>query len=273
MCNRLDEVWHHFVYVEQFAEERGQTKSSTTPCSPAPSRHLIIVRDDIQAAPSGMFLSFEGILSSVDNAKVNPYEKHSSQNSRSFGGTFATLGQVDDNSSIGSKTRWGLLKSIIPFSSSSTNLNRKGSPKPNSGKDLPALSNDSHLPNHLATTRPNPSETRRAPYRSLSFKFSLEWADQNKRSLGRERRVTPPRLPPMAEAYFKGRKPSTDLNVPCKPEGSAIGSSKYTGRAIAEWALLINECRNFYERRKADGVPTQHLVEIPSLSVEPFRKL
>ena len=248
-------------------------KSSTTPCSPAPSRQLIIVRDDIQAAPSGMFLSFDGILSSVDNGNVNPYEKHSSQKSSSFGGTMENMGNGEDIASGGGKNRWTLLKSIIPFSSSSNNLNRKGSPKPGSRKSPSAGADRTDVPDHLPTTETIQSEIRKIPYRSLSFKFSLEWADQNKRSSGKERRLTPPRLPPMAEPYRKGRKPLIDLNEPLKPEGSAIDSSKYAGRAIAEWALLITECRNFFERRKTEGVPTIHLVEVPSLSVEPFRKL
>ena len=110
------------------------------------------------------------------------------------------------------------------------------------------------------------------PYRSLSFKFSLEWVEKNSDSSAKERRLSPPKLPPLAEAYAEARATEIDLNQPWKPEGSAVDTSKYAGRALAEWSLLVTECKNFFERRKAEGVPSFQLVEIPSLSVEPFRK-
>ena len=60
--------------------------------------------------------------------------------------------------------------------------------------------------------------------------------------------------------------------MPLKPEGPAVGESKYAGRALAEWALLIAECHNFFERRKQEGVPDNSMVETPTLCVESFRR-
>lgn len=264
---RLEEVWQGFLHVEHHAENNGQTKPSTAPCSPAPSRQLLIVRDDIQAAPSGMFLSFEGILSTVDKAKVKPYEKHSSQSSASLSGTVENMVQGQSSPTLSGKNRWGLLKSIIPFSSSSHHPNRK-TPRAEPSTVLPV---GRHRPDQLSATNALPSERRAVPYRSLSFKFSLEWADRNKDPSGLERRLTPPRLPPLAEAY--GKETHADLYEPRKPKVSAVAPSKYAGRSIAEWGLLVAECKSFVERRRADGVPTNQLVEVPSLSVEQFRKL
>lgn len=48
--------------------------------------------------------------------------------------------------------------------------------------------------------------------------------------------------------------------------------AKYAGRALAEWALIVAECNNFVERRRAEGVPNLKLVEIPTLGVEGFRR-
>jgi hypothetical protein len=48
--------------------------------------------------------------------------------------------------------------------------------------------------------------------------------------------------------------------------------AKYAGRALAEWALVVKECNNFVERRKAEGVPSLKLMEVPTLGVESFRK-
>lgn len=47
---------------------------------------------------------------------------------------------------------------------------------------------------------------------------------------------------------------------------------KYSGMALAEWTLVVNECQNFFERRKAEGVPGDRLVETPVLTVESLRR-
>ncbi|MCJ1312362.1 hypothetical protein MMC25_006036 [Agyrium rufum] len=61
---------------------------------------------------------------------------------------------------------------------------------------------------------------------------------------------------------------------PLKPEGQVSeAASRYAGRALAEWALVIVECQNFFDRRKHEGVPGYRLVETPALGVENLRKL
>ena len=62
------------------------------------------------------------------------------------------------------------------------------------------------------------------------------------------------------------------MSRPIKPEDYAVTPSKYCGRALAEWAILVAECQTFYERRKAEGVPNIKSVETPTLGVESFRK-
>ena len=52
----------------------------------------------------------------------------------------------------------------------------------------------------------------------------------------------------------------------------AAKRAKYAGRALAEWSLVVVECNNFVERRRAEGVPGLRHVEIPTLSVEGFRR-
>lgn len=49
-------------------------------------------------------------------------------------------------------------------------------------------------------------------------------------------------------------------------------SSKYAGRALAEWAAIITEFDNFFDRRLKEGVPSDELVETPTLSVENLKK-
>jgi hypothetical protein len=57
-----------------------------------------------------------------------------------------------------------------------------------------------------------------------------------------------------------------------EPRGEAKASAKYTGRALAEWMLVVMECGSFFDRRKSEGVPGNRWVETPSLGVESFKK-
>lgn len=57
-----------------------------------------------------------------------------------------------------------------------------------------------------------------------------------------------------------------------KPVNTRVVASKYAGRALAEWAQVVSEFDNFFERRRSEGVPSDELVETPMLSVENFRK-
>ncbi|EEP82531.1 predicted protein [Uncinocarpus reesii 1704] len=56
------------------------------------------------------------------------------------------------------------------------------------------------------------------------------------------------------------------------PSNNYSFSSKYAGRALAEWSLVVSECDCFFQRRRDEGVPYDNLVEIPMLGVESFRK-
>lgn len=269
LCERLQEEWQIFLYIQQDAEKQGLAAPSTTPCSPAPNRQLLIVGDDVQAVPSAMFLSFDGILSSAGNAKANPYERHSSQ---SLGVSKASLGPMSDeyerSPGIGRK-KWGILRSIMPFSSSTNSSDRKASSRARKSRSDTSDSSSFRFPQEKESPNGSPPTS----YRSLSFKFALEWVGKDNRPIQKAQCLYPPKLPPLALEYMKGEDLDVISNQPCKPEGSAVGPSKYAGRALAEWALLIVECQNFFERRRAEGVPSTQLVEIPSLSVDPFRRV
>jgi hypothetical protein len=57
-----------------------------------------------------------------------------------------------------------------------------------------------------------------------------------------------------------------------RPEGDCAAQAKYSGRALAEWAVVLGECQSFFERRKSEGVPATKFVETPALGVEVFRR-
>ena len=273
---RLQQVYRIFLYIQDDAQRKSLAAPSTAPCSPAPGRCLEIVRNDSQMAPGGSFLTFDAILSSVSATKANPYERHNAQELAYHSNASHSRKSAEETSKPpdSSKKRWGLLKSIIPSSSS------KDRPKTNSAKDTLAASQSSPPALHgtaLASKGAMNGTAGSAPsYRALSFKISLEWIDQDINNLiaGRDRRLYPPELPLPAQLSLQSRQSEdTRDNSPLEPVGVTAGPSKYAGRALAEWAILIAECHNFFERRKAEGVPSYLLVETPTLGVDPFRRV
>lgn len=123
-------------------------------------------------------------------------------------------------------------------------------------------------------------------HRAYTFRFSLEWTQHFDRpqipsngdpsSAPRERQLLPPKLPVAAHVWLNSQVPDIGHEVqPRRPTECGIDQitqSKYAGRALAEWALIVGECNNFAERRQAEGVPGLKWVEIPTLGVEGFRR-
>lgn len=56
--------------------------------------------------------------------------------------------------------------------------------------------------------------------------------------------------------------------LPVKPVGIYSSGAVYTGRALAEWSLVVSECNSFVDRRRDEGVLGLAEVEVPSLGVE-----
>ncbi|KAL2283350.1 hypothetical protein FJTKL_09969 [Diaporthe vaccinii] len=58
-----------------------------------------------------------------------------------------------------------------------------------------------------------------------------------------------------------------------EPTGFLRQRATYTGRALAEWGIVVNECNSFVERRRDEGVCGLQEVEVPSLGVENLRRM
>ncbi|KAL6718909.1 hypothetical protein ACLMJK_003144 [Lecanora helva] len=263
LAERLQESWCQYFHVQETAKNALVAAAST----PAPGRRLLIIRNDVQPPTAGMFLSFDDILSS--SSKVNPYDKHSSTSLHSRTGRSHLANNVDsrDPASEGGKRRWNFLRSIIPNSSSSKDRSSSNHQQDDDDNSRNGSQGTLKGLNTSAEKNQAPSST----YRSLSFKFSLEWYDDYD-SGNAERRLNPPMLPPFADKAPNPQQPDGLNNGSRKPEDTVAPSSKYAGRALAEWTLIILECKNFVERRLAEGVPMYQMVETPTLGVEPFRK-
>ncbi|RDL42180.1 Uncharacterized protein BP5553_02159 [Venustampulla echinocandica] len=208
------------------------------------------------------------------------------------------------------KKRWSFVGKMIPATFSTPGSTPSPTDGPGSSPTKSQTLEEARRETALARARPThskqsstDSETPPATstHRAFSFKFSLEWSQHFERlqgqpnagggirggvgfNMGAERRLSPPRLPAAAQAWLGARLPG--LNREAMPRdanatgdsqsgsrrGTIVPSSKYTGRALAEWALVVAECNNFVERRRAEGVPSLRWVEVPTLSVEGFRR-
>jgi len=227
-------------------------------------RRLLIVKTDPTVAPNGgTFLSFDNTLEpaaarSGVSAGTNPADSASQNPPLSPGSSDSSDMDAD------SPKRFNLLRSLTMkrTTSSPKVTNRTPTASPRGGS-----------PEREAPP-PLPKEVKIPAYRPFCFKFSLEIVDRRQAALG-NLHLYPPRLPLPAQQFLVSH--SNIANEfhevqGVQPRGDAIASSRYSGRALAEWTLIVKECQAFFDRRRNEGVPYNKLVETPTLGVESFRK-
>jgi len=121
-------------------------------------------------------------------------------------------------------------------------------------------------------------EQAKADFKEAYFKFSLELVDANK---GPPKDIVyhkyPPKLPLQWQALLDDGKPDrrsveSSKSIYVGDEIMVQRSSRYAGMALAEWHLVVNECQNFFDRRRREGVPENRLVETPTLGVESLKR-
>jgi hypothetical protein len=88
--------------------------------------------------------------------------------------------------------------------------------------------------------------------------------------------INPDETPTQPTSDTWPRTPTTKNSplpeLPSQPSHDHLVPSKYAGRALAEWAHIVSECDSFFARRRDEGVPSDRVVETPTLGVESFRK-
>jgi hypothetical protein len=91
-----------------------------------------------------------------------------------------------------------------------------------------------------------------------------------------EKTIDPLQTPRLDQGPKTPRTPTTKNSplpqLPPLPSYDHLVPSKYAGRALAEWAHIVSECDSFFARRRDEGVPTDRMVETPTLGAETFRK-
>lgn len=291
---RLQSVWSLFKYFAQI-----DPLTSTAPCNPAPGRRLLIIRTD---TPN--FFSGSTMASSLSDGNLTGGPRISATPVRQTPPPLDLPASGND----ADKKKGGLLRSLMgyrgtettsqpprpaPYRRSSANSftsspsrSRSRSPEkqslegsPNSSRESlhqsrPLLS-DLDLPNARPRSELSRSRSMIAPsgHTQAHFKFSLEFVDRRPHMVPAEMGLSPPRLPLTAQFVLQ-RQPGFRPDVEARRPRSAVAVSActYAGRALAEWTLIVNECQNFFDRRRSEGVPTAFHVETPTLGIESFRR-
>ncbi len=308
---RIKSVWGHYLFLKKFADANDILPPSTAPCHPAPGRRLLIIRNDNQSPAAGLFVGFDGILgqTTTSSSQATAHKRNSSLTSLNMSET--TESSVSDaKSAVESastpalnKRRWTFMGKLLTSASSesgaSSPSNSRSSSPPT--KTLEEARRETALARTNTTTHKKSGSTdsetppASSSHRAFSFKFSLEWTQHFEKSapgqqqngsgpvrggvgfnMGAERRITTPRLPAAAQGSLGARVPNMNREVvPKDPKEGGVEKAtraKYSGRALAEWSLIVAECNNFSDRRRAEGVPSLRWVEVPTLGVEGFRR-
>jgi hypothetical protein len=271
---------------------------SSAPCYPAPSRALVIMRTDSQPLLTPSRTTMERQNAALINQN-SPYQNHSS-----------ALNMIPsaDVPPPGSKKRWSLFRGLNVFGATPGNnrpgeVTPPGSPEESGSK----LAGENDPGPNSAITSPTPvSRPVTPPHQTFSFKFSLEYYPSRPNLENKNRILSTPQLPPNAQSILRARQsieseqsdqsnqsnPSSQSNGsahsagygakmrlkrtevrPLKPKGHEVPPTRYGGRALAEWAQIVHECRGFYTRRKQEGVPRDNLVETPMMEIANFRMM
>ncbi|KAI9738052.1 MAG: hypothetical protein M1818_005480 [Claussenomyces sp. TS43310] len=312
VSDRLKLVWSHYLHLKQTAEQCNMLLPSIAPCHPAPGRRLLIIRNDTQAAAANLMLGFDGIYPKAGDSEADSRRSSMLSLPRAettdaydparkkwslldkimpFNGSVAAMGSVEGPGHVGTSSAY---QAKAPSLKSPLELARTATASSKASTFTRASGLKTSKSRSVAT--PRDAEPGPPTHRAFSFKFSLEWSNipqihqafhmdtgsDARRSWGqggdgvgrgRERRLNPPRLPAPAHSWLVSQVPGTANEVQARaPTKLYEAQVKYAGRALAEWALIIMECNNFIERRKAEGVPALRFLEVPTLGVEGFKK-
>lgn len=289
LMKQLQDEWSYFNYVvEDALREENNFGLSTAPCNPAPGRRLLIIRTD--TASSHGFLNIgttSPTLSPGDDGKVNgngpdarslaqrlasaiePSESIKKKRNSLFGSVFgSTKPSSDPPSRTGSPSKDDDTNGA-PSANQSEDGSREVSPERRNGS---RASMYEQRPSPLDAKRPNAPARGNMPHFQAAFKFSLEFIDRRPQNLPVDMFLQPPRVPLAAQLLLQAQSDYAPNEKPLEPKGCAEEKATYMGRALAEWTLVVNECQNFFERRRNEGVPSNKQVETPSLGVESFRR-
>ncbi|KAL4786143.1 hypothetical protein BJX76DRAFT_133122 [Aspergillus varians] len=305
LSNRLQRLWDFYLAVQNKAESGLSAPLSSAPCTPAPGRRIIIIRCDNPMSPSNLFMSFDRVLpksapsqtSNNNSSKVETVSEAENPPKRRWSILKAVFGASRSNEELSS-----------PTSSDESDTTVSDTPAGEKGPDFSWQA--VNVPSE--TCRPKTPHQPYTFKFSLEWTDRPQWPSKNKRLYIPSLPVASQLHLQLRRSSFKADDdddttsddttnsgtegdtvkqdaPSSDVNLnttdtdpgtkkPSKKTdqtaaaGDKVASSKYAGRALAEWAQIVSECDSFFSRRRDEGVPCDRMVETPTLGVEGFRK-
>ncbi|KAL4906062.1 hypothetical protein BDW74DRAFT_137896 [Aspergillus multicolor] len=304
LSNRLQRLWDFYIAIQTKAETGLAAPLSSAPCTPAPGRRIIIIRCDNPMSPSNLFMSFDRVLP--------PSVPNQGTNSNGFKADGLSEAQIPPKKRWNIlKAVFGASKfndDLSPTTSSddsdttvsdSPAAGEKGADVSWSGVNGPSELQGPKTPHQPFTfkfslewiDRPQwPSKNKRLYTPSLPVasqlhlqlrRSTLKSEDSDATSddtTESEAEEDPEKGTPRSDvklnvtgADAETKKASKKIDLTAAADDK-IASSKYAGRALAEWAQIISECDGFFSRRRDEGVPNDRMVETPTLGVEGFRK-
>ena len=278
--DRLRQTWCRYLCQVEWSKTNMGPPPSTVPCSPAPGRALLIVKDNAQPNTGDLLLSFDSILSTVSTVSPTASQQTDLVQELPLAQKPDTMvsRKVDTIASPGANRKWGMLKGLMPFASNTASRFRRRSPgRPATSTAITAASSPDLTSRQSPSSEgtfdhaPENQEPTTSPsilphFRSFSFKYTLEWCRYGSSPIGHQE-LLPPRMPSTSLPFI----PSVPCNIDSpslSPPYTSPEHSKYTGRALAEWNQLINECNFFFARRRREGVPADEKVETPVLGID-----
>lgn len=271
---RVQQCWASYQYLRDQAIESNRLLPSTVPDNPIPGRRLLILRRD--TPPSTSHGSDWRLTGSKAKRLTSP--AGTGDSSLKYAQILAKLSSTLEEGLEQGRRRSALFRSLsshrfgdgMTFASKSADVVAQDtSPSEPSSRASVWEQRRPASASGRAMSRRRKTDEDLPPYIPASFRFSLEAVEKE---LLPAMHLESPRLPFNAQACLEAQS-NFLLDVPAsKPTPAAAANAKYTGRALAEWNMTVNECTNFFERRRMEGVPSYDLVETPSLGVENFRR-
>lgn len=293
MHDHLSLTWSHYLWLREDAVERQVVLPPTNPCNPAPSRRLLIIRTDTPTnVGGGSFISFDGFVPPNPSSNLSTVKKFSENDApMDLESRPNSSHSLDENGSPPKGIR-GMIRNMMtsrnrprspvrsqdlhPSSADAINdaqhaaLNRSPSQDRHRNTNATTLS----APSSASPSRSASAISTNSALRNFSFKFSLDF-HPNVKAPG-QIRLFPPRLPKPAQEFLQSRcaKANSAQHMQAVEPKNRISRerARYTGRALAEWMMVVGECQSFFERRKSEGVTENKSVETPTLGVEVFKR-
>jgi hypothetical protein len=218
-AKRLKTVWSHYLWMKQSFEEGKSLPPSSAPCYPTPGKRFMIIRTEVQTPQPGLFAGFDqfatgGLSSGTEGV---PY-------TTPVAGTATDASARTDSPS---KKKWSLIGKVLSMTAgAAAGVNMAGGNLKRTwdSDELDQVRKETAAsrtrappppPKQISTGATSSSEstssTGSAPiYDEIQyqFRFTLTWQNHATMAAGppRDRVLTRPRLPAMAQARVSARQ-------------------------------------------------------------------